>query len=229
MRSRVTARVEQLSRLGDASPPPYRKRLPQPVSRQAIPADLQYPSPSPAMTPPMTPTAPPPPSPYQDAYDEIPDSALSGLSMEPPDTPPEGSEGAEGTGRVPAHVHTHHFKGLWDGCSQQFVQGSFPDSPAPTVPPTPDPTDYSYPCAYPASYTPEDRDHDCDLDAVMIAVNDLNAMTRHLRSGREFTRQLPNPTGVPTTRADVVEALNILKFMVNRLFARYDLEAENVD
>ena len=60
----------------------------------------------------------------------------------------------------------------------------------------------------------------CDVEACMIAVNDLNRLTRHLVNRRQLVLTTPDPTGIPTTREDVVESLGILKYMVDRLFAR---------
>ena len=56
---------------------------------------------------------------------------------------------------------------------------------------------------------------------VMISVNDLNGLTHHLHTHREFTIQPSNPTGAPTSRVNVVESLQTLKFMIDRMFNRF--------
>ena len=168
-------------------------------SPQAQPPDDKSPSTTP--TPPSAPQS----SPYSSVYDEIPDSVLSGLGITPPDSLPQLRPTS------PDSVRQDH---------NRSPTPSFPPSTAHTVVDTPDPTSFSYPLSYPESIQPADRDHALDVEACMIAVNDLNRMTRHLVSDRPLVPKSPDPTGVPTTREDVVETLGILKYMIDRLFNR---------
>ena len=92
---------------------------------------------------------------------------------------------------------------------------SFPHSPAQKI--------YNTPCDYPLSYTPSQRDYDCDYEAVMIAVNDLNRLTKFIMFRGGIPPQQPDPTGIPTTREDVLEALDILRQMMKRMYTRLEL------
>ena len=89
-----------------------------------------------------------------------------------------------------------------------------PPSPVPSsIPPT-------------QMYTPTSEvDHSADYEAVMIALGDDNRLSRYLFRGGAPAQQHWDPTGVPTTREDVVEVLVQLQEMLHRLFSKFPNEA----
>ena len=88
---------------------------------------------------------------------------------------------------------------------------SFPDSPAPSIVPTPNPN----PNPNPAS-NPSGHNYAHDYEAVMIAVHDINRLTKFVM-GR-VGPVLPDPTGGITTPDDVLDALDILKFTLDQMY-----------
>ena len=75
---------------------------------------------------------------------------------------------------------------------------------------------------YATSYSPTPRDYALDYEAVLTSVSDVVRMARFLRRGDVV---VPNedPTGVPTTKEDVVMVLRELRQMLNRMFNRFRL------
>ena len=76
---------------------------------------------------------------------------------------------------------------------------------------------------YPASLHPTPRQYDLDYEAVLIAISDVNRISRYLFRGgvsSRVDRQDPN-VEMNLTREDVVEVLVELREMLNRMFARF--------
>ena len=137
---------------------------------------------------------PPDPAVYDDVYNSIPDRFLL----------------------------DSQYDSQYDGAEDRACAASpLPINPTPTLSPTQ--KMYSTPCAYPLSYTPSQRDYDGDYEAVMIAVNDLNRLTKFIMFRGGIPPQQPDPTGIPTTREDVLEALDILRQMMTRMYTRLEL------
>ena len=143
---------------------------------------------------------PPDPAVYDNVYNSIPDRFLLDSQYDSQyDGACDGEDGACAASPLPINP---------------TPTLSPPASPSPINPtPTLSPTQkmYSTPCAYPLSYTPSQRDYDGDYEAVMIAVNDLNRLTKFIMFRGGIPPQQPDPTGIPTTREDVLEALDILR------------------
>ena len=91
-----------------------------------------------------------------------------------------------------------------------------PSSPVPSSIP---PTQTTQTC------TPSSVDHSTDYEAVMIALGDVNRLSRYLFRGGAPAQQHWDPTGVPTTREDVVEVLVQLQDMLHRLFSKFPRQA----
>ena len=91
--------------------------------------------------------------------------------------------------------------------------------PESTISGPPVPTRVSYPDL---TYTPSTRDYDCDYEAVMIALGDMNRLSRFLFRGGVVSQvhQQQDPT-MSATREDVIEVLQELKEMMVRMFARF--------
>ena len=92
----------------------------------------------------------------------------------------------------------------------------------PSIPfavPVPVPNRVPYPDL---SYTPAPRDYACDYEAVMIALGDMNRLSRFLFRGGVMSRvhEQQDPA-MNINREDVVEVLQELKDMMIRMFARF--------
>ena len=75
--------------------------------------------------------------------------------------------------------------------------------------------------SYPSSISPLERDFDLDYEAVLTAVGDLNRISRYLFRGGMVNHQ-QDPTGQPPAdRQDVVNVLDELREMLNRMFTRF--------
>ena len=101
--------------------------------------------------------------------------------------------------------------------TQLSVTPPSPTSPAPSViPATPHASQTSYPSQ--TSYT--SRDYDCDYEDVMVAIGDINRLSRYLFRGGAPS-QSRDPTGIPVTREEVIQVLVQLREMMNRMFTRF--------
>ena len=58
-----------------------------------------------------------------------------------------------------------------------------------------------------------------DYEAVLVALGDVNRLSRFLFRGGVSSQSL-DPTGVPTTREDVIDQLLELRHMLDRMFNR---------
>lgn len=126
-----------------------------------------------------------------------------------------------------------------DGCATQFTvrtPSRSPTTQTPSFPETPPPDmrsalhdlrafllPYSQPCTYPDDVTATPRDIAIDYEGVMIAVQDLNRLTKYICGRGGWGTRQPDPTGSETTRADVIEMLAMLKTGIDRLFARLEM------
>lgn len=84
---------------------------------------------------------------------------------------------------------------------------SFPDSPAPSITPTPN--------LLPS--TPSGHDYVADYEAVMVSIHDLNGITKFIM-GRGETPTEPDTSGYATQPEDVMDVLEVLKLMLDRMF-----------
>ena len=198
MQSRVTARCETLARSIATDSDQYFGYIdPSQVSSQAVPPDLD-------------------PVVYEDAYSTIPDSSVVDLLDSQQDSNDESSDGEDGRACAasPALPSPASLTLTATQLTATPTPTSFPDSPAQQI--------YSTPCMYTLSYTPSQRDYGGDYKAVMIPVNDLNRLTKFIMFRGGIPPQQPDPTGIPTTREDVLEALGILRQMMTRMYTRFE-------
>ena len=153
---------------------------------------------------------------YENAYNTIPDSSLLHLLDSQNDSNYDCCDGEDGACAASSTLPSPASPTPTITATRTPTPtASFPDSPAEEI--------YSTPCAYPLSYTPSQRDYDCDYEAVMIAVNDLNRLTKFIMFRGGIPPQQPDPTGIPTTREDVLEELSILRMMMTHMYTRFEL------
>ena len=107
-----------------------------------------------------------------------------------------------------------------------------PTPPTSSAPPTPPLSlspaaslhaSYSYPCSYPAAAHATERDFRLDYETVMDCVNDLQGITKFIMGRGGSGPRQPDPTGVETTREEVIEHLLLLKSYLDRLVNRFEL------
>ena len=101
------------------------------------------------------------------------------------------------------------------------VPGSQSSLPAPSSPVESTPPTQISPSPVHTFTTPSSRNHSQNYEAALIALSDVNRLSRYLfRGGVHTVVQHWDPTGVPTTKEDVLDVLAQLKEMLDRLFAK---------
>ena len=96
-----------------------------------------------------------------------------------------------------------------------------PASPVPSSQLSPSSSPVPTQSTQPNSQSQPGTNNDDDYTSVMIALGDLNRLSRYLFCGGAPVQQHWDPTGVPTTREDVVEVLLQLRDMLHNLFSKF--------